>query len=70
MGYNVPDLTLCPGKNCPIKDNCYRYRAIPSEYLQSYYTEPPFVGNECDRLIPLLDRKVRDLDQIDADHIL
>lgn len=32
----MPDIAMCINIECPIRDNCYRYRAIPSQYLQSY----------------------------------
>jgi len=38
----MPDITMCPGDNCPMKETCYRYKATPSEYWQSYFTKPPF----------------------------
>lgn len=35
------DITLCEGTNCPLKDQCFRYTAKPSEY-QSYFTKEPY----------------------------
>ena len=29
------DITMCMTENCPMKDKCYRYTAIP-ERIQSY----------------------------------
>jgi hypothetical protein len=37
----MPDITMCSGNGCPIKDGCYRYYAKPSE-RQSYFIEPPY----------------------------
>jgi len=34
----TPDITLCKGKGCPVRENCYRYKAKPSDY-QSYFVE-------------------------------
>jgi hypothetical protein len=42
-----PDITMCPGTNCPHKETCYRYTAKPSEY-QSYFTEAPVKDEKCD----------------------
>ena len=36
----MPDISMCTGGNCPIKNECYRYRAVPSEYRQSYMNPP------------------------------
>ena len=32
----MPDISMCTNKYCPIRESCYRYTAIPSEYRQSY----------------------------------
>lgn len=37
----MPDITMCKGKDCPLKKDCWRYRAVPGE-MQSYFTEPPY----------------------------
>ena len=42
----MPDITMCVGekdeKDCPLKETCYRYKAKPSEFWQSYFMEPPY----------------------------
>jgi hypothetical protein len=43
----MPDITMCKGEGCPIKNNCYRNIAKPSEY-QSYFEESPFDGERCE----------------------
>lgn len=37
----MPDISMCFGDNCPLKNECYRFKADPSEY-QSYFSYPPF----------------------------
>ena len=32
----MPDITMCTNSECPIREFCYRYRAIPSDFRQSY----------------------------------
>ena len=46
----MPDITLCSGQDCPLKETCYRYKATPSKYRQSYFTEAPYdkEKEECD----------------------
>jgi len=44
----MPDITMCDGKGCEIKENCLRYKATPSEFRQSYFCDPPNKGLECD----------------------
>ena len=41
-----PDITMCPGTNCPQKEKCYRFTAKPSDY-QSYFIEPPIKFGIC-----------------------
>ena len=38
----MPDITMCSGKDCPLKESCYRYTAKPSEFRQSYFSIPPY----------------------------
>ena len=46
----MPDITMCSGDNCPIRQNCYRFKAEPSKYGQSYFVKPPFDGKDCNYL--------------------
>jgi hypothetical protein len=43
-----PDITMCPGTNCPQKEKCYRFKAKPSEYMQSYFMKAPIKDGKCD----------------------
>jgi len=36
----MPDITMCAGRNCPLKETCYRYKAKPNMQWQSYFEEP------------------------------
>jgi hypothetical protein len=58
----MPDITMCTGGICSVKNACYRYRAIPS-MRQSYFAKPPvktlpkgkYLPRQiCDHLIPIL----------------
>jgi hypothetical protein len=42
-----PDITMCLGTNCPYKESCYRFTAKPSEYMQSYFMNPPIKDGKC-----------------------
>lgn len=42
----MPDITMCPGTNCPMKKDCYRYKAIPSEN-QDHFFSAPNDGGKC-----------------------
>ena len=35
----MPDITMCLGDGCKKKQDCYRFKAIPSEY-QCYFSAP------------------------------
>jgi hypothetical protein len=44
----MPDITMCPGTNCPQREKCYRFTAKPDEYWQSYFIDPPIKDGKCD----------------------
>ena len=37
----MPDITMCCNYDCPIKSKCYRYRAVPDAYWQSFAMYKP-----------------------------
>jgi hypothetical protein len=46
----MPDITMCKGNDCPLKESCYRYTATPDDLWQSYFMNPPYdeEKKECD----------------------
>ena len=32
----MADISMCEGKGCECKETCYRFKATPSKYRQSY----------------------------------
>lgn len=38
----MPDITMCMGHDCPLRDKCYRFTAIESLFTQSYLSSPPY----------------------------
>lgn len=44
----MPDITKCEGTDCPHKENCYRYTAESSKFMQSYFVTPPVKDGKCD----------------------
>jgi hypothetical protein len=49
----MADITMCEGKNCPLKESCYRYTAKPNEYRQSYFVNSPVKDGQCDEYMKL-----------------
>ncbi|MDJ0619762.1 MAG: DUF2934 domain-containing protein [Calothrix sp. MO_192.B10] len=47
------DIILCPGKHCPIKQNCYRF-TLEVLGRQDFFAEIPynFTNNSCKHFIP------------------
>jgi hypothetical protein len=43
----MPDITMCPGTDCPHKEKCYRFTAKPCDY-QSYFTKAPIKDGKCE----------------------
>ena len=44
----MPDITMCTGERCPLKQICYRHTAKPSEFRQSYFMKPPISEGKCE----------------------
>ena len=38
----MPDISMCHGKDCPLKESCYRFTATPDKYWQAYFGGAPF----------------------------
>jgi hypothetical protein len=55
----MPDITMCMGGDCPLKQDCYRYTANPSPYLQSYFGEIPY-DNEAKECDSFLDNRIQE----------
>ena len=55
----MPDMTLCPGQGCPLKNRCHRFRAV-AHGRQDYFGRLPYdaATGQCDSF--------RDLAQLDA----
>lgn len=51
----MPDISMCQNEKCPLKDNCYRYKAEPNPYRQSY-GEFEYKG-DCEYYIPIIHKK-------------
>ena len=43
----MPDITMCKGCGCNLKNTCYRHIAEPSEFRQSWFVNTPNEGIEC-----------------------
>lgn len=38
----MPDITMCKGGKCPLKEKCLRFNSTPNPHRQSYFAKPPF----------------------------
>ena len=49
----MPDISMCRNEDCPKKEECYRYRAVPNNWQSWTMFEP--VGREakCDYFVPI-----------------
>lgn len=43
----MPDIAMCNGDDCPIKEQCWRYMA-PASHFQSYFAAPPCDEDGCE----------------------
>lgn len=53
----MPDIAMCKGDDCPLKEKCYRYLAKPDHY-QSYFMIPPYKDGKCDHFWEVGNRQV------------
>jgi len=42
----MPDITMCNGVGCYLRDKCYRYTAKPS-FRQPYFMNEPIKDGKC-----------------------
>ena len=47
-----PDIAMCFGNSCDRRNDCFRYRAQPNPWRQSYCEFDP---DDCDSFMPLRD---------------
>ena len=47
-GLSMADSTMCMGRDCPLRDDCFRYRATPEPENQTYFMSPPFKDGACE----------------------
>ena len=57
----MPDITMCCNYDCPLKSKCYRYRAVPDQYAQSFALFKPEDTENCDHFWPVDEIKDRTL---------
>lgn len=52
----MPDITMCSNETCEIRKECFRFRAEPNPYRQSYFAEPPMpVNGECEHFMKIFE---------------
>jgi len=37
----MPDITMCKNDVCPLRERCYRFRALPKQYGQEFWRFEP-----------------------------
>lgn len=48
----MPDISMCPGGDCPSKETCYRYTAEPSMWQSVADFNTRRKGDKCDNYWP------------------
>ena len=52
----MPDITMCKGYRCPLKDTCIRYTSKPSKW-QSYFLKSPYEKKKCEQWLTTVEKK-------------
>ena len=60
----MPDITMCANKDCLVRELCYRYRAMPSDY-QSISLFTPDSNGLCRWFWQVTNERVRPLVEAD-----
>jgi len=55
---------MCKGAKCPIKDTCFRYKATPNEFYQSWFINPPIENNKCSQFWEMPHNNINTLNHI------
>ena len=72
----MPDISMCSGEGCPMREQCYRYTAKPSEW-QSYFGRPPikedgtcdyFARDDRSRQTSALEEREKREEEFQAEH--
>lgn len=64
----MPDITMCGGNNCPLKETCYRYKAKPSD-LQSYFFDSPYYAGICEHYWEMSSKQSKKLDKKSSNNL-
>jgi len=43
----MPDISMCKGGGCPLKERCYRYLAESDGEWQTFFVDEPFRDGAC-----------------------
>lgn len=52
----MPDICMCFNDTCPLRETCYRYKAKPCEYRQSYADFQPDENGHCNYFMKIWHR--------------
>jgi hypothetical protein len=52
----MADISKCDGTNCPLKEDCFRFKVKADDY-QSYLVGVPFKDGKCEYFMKLLKNK-------------
>jgi len=61
----MPDISLCNNRECPLRAECYRYRAVPTSTVQTYTAfEVPEGEDRCEFFMDIEGQTVRPLEEV------
>lgn len=66
----MPDISMCNGLNCPLRETCYRHIATPS-YRQSYFMTAPIKEDKtCDYYWKAEEKDIKKLDYLNDENTI
>ncbi len=57
----MPDIAMCENEKCTLKEKCYRYKAKPSEWLQTYSDFKQDEKGDCKYFMKILGNNIKTL---------
>jgi len=58
----MPDISMCTNNECPLKETCYRFKAMPSHW-QAYSSFTPIKDDKdqytCDYFMKIYEKQIK-----------
>lgn len=61
----MTDITMCRNEDCELRNECFRFRAEPNQYWQSYFMDDPKpINGNCNDFMKIFENSSYNLQPI------